>query len=176
MIRDQKGKENIMKHKLIMENWRKFQNKENSAILKEAWEQGSTLNSDEMRAMADKMDQSEESEESEEYLDPAFAPTEDNQEPIVAANDALHKALEALDAPDIDVNKALNKALKTLKTLEAVTKFNMDSRITLADLDYKIVRLNRAIAKIKPAGTAAAIANINLSWRRIQGGDQVSTG
>ena len=155
-----------------MESWRKLQNKENSAILKEAWYQGPTLNSDEMRAMADKMDQSE---ESEEYLDNAFAPTEDNQEPIVAANDALHKALEALDAPDIDVNKALNKALKTLKTLEAVTKFNMDSRITLADLDYKIVKINRAIANldIKPSAKLeldGALANINRAWRRIQGG------
>ena len=133
------------------------------------WKQGSTLNSDELRAMADKMDQSEESEESEEYLDNAFAPTEDNQEPIVAANGALHDALEALEAPNIDVDKALDKALKTLEALKAVTKFNMDSRITLADLDYKIVRLNRAIAKIKPA-YADAIANINRAWTSIQGG------
>jgi hypothetical protein len=88
------------------------------------WKQGSTLNSDEMRAMAGEMDQAE---------DNAYAPTEDNQEPIVTANNALHEALEALEA------------------LEAVTKFNMDSRITLADLDYKIVKINRA-------------------WRRIQGG------
>jgi len=107
-----------------MESWKKFQNKENSAILKEAWKQGQTLDSDELRTMAGEMDQAE---------DNAYAPTEDNQEPIVTANDALYEALEALEA------------------LEAVTKFNMDASITLADLDYKIVKINRA-------------------WRRIQGG------
>ena len=71
--------------------------------------------------------------ESEEYLDNAYAPTEDDQEPIVAANDALYDALEALEA------------------LKAVTKFNMDAKITLADLNYKIVKINRA-------------------WKSIQGG------
>ncbi len=68
--------------KLIMENWRKFKNKEEKKALREAWDteenmereeeerqfkagednpwkQGSTLDSGELRAMADKMDQSQ---------------------------------------------------------------------------------------------------------------------
>jgi hypothetical protein len=98
--------------------------------------------------------------ESEEYLDNAYAPTEDNQEPIVAANDALHEALEALGAPGIPGPRLV----EALEALESITKFNMDSRITLADLDYKIVKINRAIAKLD-----GAVANINRTWKRIQG-------
>lgn len=80
MIRDPRGIAAMPKFKLIMENWRKFKKAATSQGLKEGfdvdpgreeeerrfkagednpWKQGPTLDSDELRDMADKMDQSQ---------------------------------------------------------------------------------------------------------------------
>jgi len=58
-----------------------------------------------------------------------MVPTEENQEPVVVAYEALSKALAAV------------------KALEAVASFNIDSRITTADIDNKIHYINRSWRK-----------------------------
>jgi hypothetical protein len=74
----------------------------------------------------------EELDEIEDYDDfSALGPQEENQEPVITANEALHSALQAVE------------------DLETITEFNMDASITLADLDYKIVKINRAWKRIQ---------------------------
>ena len=60
-----------------------------------------------------------------------WGPQEENQEPVVIANDALHEALQAV------------------KNLETVSDFNMDAPITLADVGNKIHYINRSWRKIQ---------------------------
>ena len=60
-----------------------------------------------------------------------WGPQEENQELVVAANDALHEALQAV------------------KNLETVSDFNMDAPITLADVGNKIHYINRSWRKIQ---------------------------
>ena len=65
-----------------------------------------------------------------------------------------------------------------MKTIKSIDFFFIDTSIlqpSYSNLDYKIVKINRAIAKldIKPSAKLeldGALANINRAWRRIQGG------
>jgi len=72
----------------------------------------------------------------EELLDELGA-QEENQPLVTAANKALHVALVAIT----DLSRAVEKG---------GFQFNTDSPVTLADLDYKIVKLNRILARLNP--------------------------
>jgi hypothetical protein len=73
----------------------------------------------------------EELNEIEDYDDlAAMGPQEENQEPVVIANEALRKALKAAEA------------------LKPPFKFSRDSPITAADIDNKIHYINRSWREI----------------------------